>query len=152
MSAPETEKTVCGSCSAVLETRDRFCRHCGAPISAPAEARSHRSDAATPDLVPVRPPTGRRIADSRAMVLLLLFAVLGPLALPTLWRSSRFSRFWKIALTALVLIITAVIVWILWWAISLFLDSLKQLKEADLLLSAGPGLFSRRRGGRREAA
>jgi ascorbate-specific PTS system EIIC-type component UlaA len=43
-------------------------------------------------------------------VLLLLFLVLGPLGLPLLWRSPRFTRTWKIVLTGLVLVYTAMLV------------------------------------------
>jgi hypothetical protein len=42
-------------------------------------------------------------------VLLLLFVVLGPLGLPLLWKSPRFTRTWKIVLTALVLVYTAML-------------------------------------------
>jgi hypothetical protein len=45
-----------------------------------------------------------------AWVLVLLFLVLGPLALPYLWRSPAFSRRLKIVLTALVLAYTAVFI------------------------------------------
>ncbi len=43
-------------------------------------------------------------------VLVLLFLVLGPLGLPYLWRSPRFSRGAKIALTACVLAYTGLLV------------------------------------------
>ena len=43
-------------------------------------------------------------------VLLLLFLVLGPLGLPYLWRSPRFSRGAKLALTAVVIAYTGVLV------------------------------------------
>lgn len=44
------------------------------------------------------------------VILLLLFVVLGPLALPLLWRSPRFSRPMKVALTVLTLAYTALLV------------------------------------------
>jgi hypothetical protein len=43
------------------------------------------------------------------MVLVLLFLVLGPLGLPLLWRSPRFSRGWKIFLTAVMVVYTALL-------------------------------------------
>ena len=43
-------------------------------------------------------------------VLLMLFVVMGPFGLPLLWKSPRFSRPLKIALTVLVVVYT---VWIL---------------------------------------
>jgi hypothetical protein len=44
------------------------------------------------------------------MVLVLLFLVLGPFALPLLYKSPRFNSTWKIILTALVLVYTAYLV------------------------------------------
>ena len=44
-------------------------------------------------------------------VLLLLFVVLGPFALPMLWKSPRFHRSTKWILTVLTLVFT---VWIVW--------------------------------------
>ena len=46
---------------------------------------------------------------SRGMVFLMLFVVLGPFGLPLLWKSPRFTKFWKQILTALTLIYTALI-------------------------------------------
>jgi hypothetical protein len=43
-------------------------------------------------------------------VLVLLFLVLGPLALPYLWRSPSFSRSWKVVLTVLVVAYVALLV------------------------------------------
>jgi hypothetical protein len=43
-------------------------------------------------------------------VLVLLFAVLGPLGLPYLWRSPRFSRGAKIALSGCVIVYTGLLV------------------------------------------
>ena len=40
-------------------------------------------------------------------VVVLLFVVLGPLALPLLWRSASFTRGWKIVLTLATVAITA---------------------------------------------
>lgn len=42
-------------------------------------------------------------------VLVLLFVVLGPLGLPLLWRSPSFTRAWKIALTVVMVIYTALL-------------------------------------------
>ena len=43
-------------------------------------------------------------------VLALLFLVLGPLALPYLWKSPRFSRSAKVALTVLVIVYTGLFI------------------------------------------
>jgi hypothetical protein len=42
-------------------------------------------------------------------VLLLLFIVLGPLGLPLLWKSSSFTRPWKIVLTLATVIYTVLL-------------------------------------------
>jgi xanthine/uracil/vitamin C permease (AzgA family) len=74
-------------------------------------------------------PRGRRPYSERpGMVLLMLFAVLGPLALPMLWRSGRFSVFWKVVLTVLVTLITVLIVWILWYVVSQLIEAIRELQ------------------------
>jgi len=124
MNAHDIEKTACPRCFALLDGGDRFCPHCGAESDRPSPQPP--TPAATPELVPDRPKPPRDLAESRVMVLLLLFAVLGPLALPVLWRSSRFSGVWKVFLTALVLVFTVVVVWGLWYAVNRFVESLEE--------------------------
>ncbi|MHB8898832.1 MAG: hypothetical protein ACYC6Y_08815 [Thermoguttaceae bacterium] len=51
-----------------------------------------------------------KLAASRWQVLMLLFLAAGPLALPVLFRSPRFSRPWKVILFLLVLLQTALVV------------------------------------------
>lgn len=53
------------------------------------------------------PSRRRRLRDSRAFVLFMLFAVLGPFALPLLFSSRAFSRRWKAVLALAVLVLTA---------------------------------------------
>jgi nitrate/nitrite-specific signal transduction histidine kinase len=62
-------------------------------------------------------------------VLALLIFVLGPFALPLLWRSTRFSLVWKNILTALVLGLTVLLLWILWFVIQQVVGPLRQLEE-----------------------
>ena len=45
----------------------------------------------------------------------MLFVALGPLALPMLWRSRKFSLAWKVILTALVAVTLVLIVVLLWY-------------------------------------
>ena len=47
----------------------------------------------------IEPPVGVKWYYRPVWVVILLFFVLGPLALPYLWRSPRFTQGWKIALT-----------------------------------------------------
>ena len=44
-------------------------------------------------------------------VLVLLFFVLGPFALPLLYESPQFSKFWKVLLTIVVIIFTIYLTW-----------------------------------------
>ena len=61
---------------------------------------------------PAGPPPTSKWHQSVLFVLLMLFLVLGPLGLPLLWKSPKFSTLWKIVLTAGVLLFTC-------WLISL---------------------------------
>jgi len=47
------------------------------------------------------------------VVVILLFFVLGPLALPLLYRSPKFTREWKLLLTLLVIISTVYFIFVL---------------------------------------
>ena len=44
-------------------------------------------------------------------VLVLLFIVIGPFALPLLYKSPHFSKCWKVLLTILVVIFTGYLIW-----------------------------------------
>ncbi len=61
----------------------------------------------------------------------MLFLVLGPLAIPMLWRSRRFSVVWKSVLTALVLVLTVVLLWQIWATMKLILSPLDQLEKIN---------------------
>ncbi|MBN2022838.1 MAG: hypothetical protein JW809_08575 [Pirellulales bacterium] len=53
--------------------------------------------------------------EPRWMVLLMLFVLMGPLALPMLWHSPHFTRPWKIVLTVLVCLIAVAALCALAW-------------------------------------
>jgi len=44
-------------------------------------------------------------------VLVLLFGVIGPFALPLLYKSPYFTKFWKVLLTIVVVIFTCYLIW-----------------------------------------
>ncbi len=68
------------------------------------------------------------------VVLLALFVLFGPLALPMLWRSRRFTRGWKIGLTLAVLLETAAFGWYVWYVIQGVNKDLEQaLRQSGLL-------------------
>ena len=69
-----------------------------------------------------------RIAASRWQVLVLLFLAAGPLAIPVLVRSPRFSRFWKVVLFLLVILQTALVIAIVVVFASWFFGQMEQLR------------------------
>lgn len=127
MSEPLLPSTKCQRCGAEIAAGGRFCSMCGAPR--PGVVRAEAVDQPTVPQHRATPP-GKRVGwqYSRGVVLLMLFALLGPLALSLLWRSPEFSRFWKIVLTLLVVAVTIFVVWVLWFMV------------ADLLAAWNQGL------------
>jgi hypothetical protein len=67
------------------------------------------------------------------IVALMLFVVLGPLALPMLWRSRRISLFGKIALTTVVVGITVFLVWLVWYFMYKALEPLRDVWKLQRL-------------------
>ncbi len=120
----EIENTVCHHCYAVLDVGDRFCRHCGAPLGDTA-GNSRPPDHPRPDRS-VRPAES---SQGHSIVLAGLVLLLGPLALPMLWRNRRFPTAWKIILTTLMLAATLLIVFLLWYVFYKSLEPLRQLKQ-----------------------
>jgi hypothetical protein len=110
MSKPITAEVVCRKCKTVIDSSDNYCRHCGTPTQ-----------------------TGRAgVAawwESPAVVLPLLFLVLGPFALPLLWRSRRFTRPWKVALSVIIVGITLYLVWQVWYMLNQALAPLLELEK-----------------------
>jgi hypothetical protein len=101
--------SLCPTCRAPVDTTDRYCRRCGAALGSLSARQPRRW-------------------DSPWIVLTLLFLVAGPFALPLLWFSRRFTAFWKIVLTLLVLAITAYIGWQVWQIYQQLAKSLQELQ------------------------
>jgi hypothetical protein len=126
MDDPVLAKTICLDCHAELDAGDNYCRHCGAPIgrsgnagtTAPIDARATLS------------PVPCNCWDRPWVVLTLLFVVLGPFAIPLLWRSRRFSLVWKNVLTVFVLAETVLLLWVFWLILQyLYAPLFRDLKE-----------------------
>jgi hypothetical protein len=66
---------------------------------------------------------------SPAAVLVALFVVLGPLALPLLWKSPRFTVAAKVGLTVIVCTYTAVVCWACVRIIGIELAHYRELSE-----------------------
>ena len=65
--------------------------------------------------------------ESPWVVLTLLFVVIGPFGLPLLWRSRRFTRPWKVALSIIAVGITVFAVLQIWYILNRALAPLLEL-------------------------
>jgi hypothetical protein len=109
MTEPVLAELVCRRCGAALDAANNFCCRCGRP-------------------------TGQQPQwwESPWMVLPMLFLVLGPLALPMLWRSRRFTRPWKWVLTILVTMMTLFLLWVISLEVQQTLKVLRALEKPKL--------------------
>jgi hypothetical protein len=128
MNSPIVPQIVCQRCRAPLDAEDNYCRRCGAPTANVAGGAggpmSYFARSATDSSVQ-RP----RWWDSPFVILPMLFLVIGPLALPMLWRSRQFSQLWKIILTVLVTLLTGWLCWQLWLAMQKTAAMLDQIQK-----------------------
>ncbi len=123
------ETPVCHECYAVLDATDHYCRQCGMTTAHSAGLSNGDTGAASFRGKPACAPSVRqpKWSESPWVVLPLLFLILGPFALPLLWRSRRFTRVWKIILTVIMLGLTAYLLWCVWFAVHQTLASLREL-------------------------
>ena len=133
MESQSQQKIVCPTCCAVLDAGDSFCRRCGASTT-DAVALVGEAATGTPPSPLRSPPRATPPAAGKPpwsenvwVVLAMLFLGIGPLALPMLWRSRQFSLTWKLMLTLLVLLITALIVAVLWYVFNQMLAPLQSI-------------------------
>src|SRR5688572_26652194 len=98
--------TCCAACGAESDPEDRFCGRCGVPTPA---AASHQYPFVVPEprRLAFDGPVGRLLKNRWAIVGLL--AAVGPIGLPFLWLSGRFSRPVKIATTVAYFGLTVVV-------------------------------------------
>jgi hypothetical protein len=110
MDDPVLARTICRQCRAALDAGDNYCRRCGVPTGTSGNSRP-----AIPVGAKAVPSSAQsKYWESPCIVLTLLFVVLGPFAIPLLWRSRRFTLVWKNILTTFVLGWTALLLWVLW--------------------------------------
>jgi hypothetical protein len=124
MNDPLIETTVCHECYAVLDAGDNYCRRCGANLTG-------LSDDGRAAVRPVMASVVERpkFSESPWVVLPMLFLVFGPLALPLLWRSRRFTRLWKIVLTVIMAVVTVYLIWSIWYVLNQSLAPLRELEK-----------------------
>ena len=142
----------CGQCGNHLNVQDNFCRNCGTQVHGPIAVTSTSIVTATSqpralildDQNDVRQATGtlakhnqQQLSNPANTVQVILnnrlyvgivIALIGPLGLPALWFSPRFSNQTKLLLTLFFVVITAVVPLAIAWY---FLDySVRPLVEA----------------------
>lgn len=116
MTVHTVDRIVCPACSAELAVTDSFCRHCGMPTS----LRHQSGD-------PLALEAARRDPlDSRWVVLGLLM-ILGPFALPLLYKSRAFRLPMKLVLTVAVLAIAVAAVWLTLYLIGRIVEPLREM-------------------------
>lgn len=126
MEAAEVQKIVCRQCFAVLDVGDNYCRHCGTPTADGGGMPPRPSPPSPIAGGGVKRPKG---SESPWVVLLMLFVVLGPLALPMLWGNRHFSPVWKIVLTVVMVFVTGLVIFLAWYVVAKALEPLEQLKS-----------------------
>lgn len=89
--ADEQGQARCPSCGKTIDAQDAFCRHCG------------RRQAAA----------GQWYHSPRS-ILILAFTVLGPFAIPLIWRSPRMGTAMKWFLTLVITAVTVLVLYILY--------------------------------------
>jgi hypothetical protein len=101
------EKTTCPSCRQEIDREDRFCRYCGEQTGPGGQASF------VPIEIVPEPANDRPSAmDNPWVVLSMIFLVLGPLALPMLWRGKAFSARGKLIITILTLLYVVFLLWL----------------------------------------
>jgi len=118
----------CGQCGNQLHIQDNFCRRCGNPAHhrAPASARIGGQGSAQELAYPPSqhdpqtayelanrdlsgPPTAIDTVLNNRLYVGLVIATIGPLGLPALWFSPRFSKSSKVLWTVIFFLLTAII-------------------------------------------
>jgi len=110
----------CSRCGVALLESDNFCGNCGLPAdvdaypNVPAELVDPPGELAIVRSAPVNvaPPRPRSplagVSENRLLVIAILLCA-GPMGLPALWLSCRFSRRTKILTTIGYLLVTAIL-------------------------------------------
>jgi hypothetical protein len=84
-----------------------------------------------PEATAGRRQTWRDLIDTPWLMIVVLFLVTAALGLPFLWMSRGFSTLWKVILTILVLLWTALVLWLFYlimaWCLPIIWESLRLL-------------------------
>jgi hypothetical protein len=118
------EKINCLHCREQIDAEDKYCRYCGMRLKPPADG-----EFAQVRIVPEPRPIRPAISDNPWIVLIMLFFVLGPFALPMLWQGRAFTLRWKWIWTLLMIVFTLLLCWLLWFiTVKMIVEPLRQLR------------------------
>ncbi len=113
----------CGHCGERVGLQDNFCRNCGTGchisigdvVTAERAIGSVGHGNQTPVALNRHPSTLITDVLSKRWMVIGIIALIGPMGLPALWFSPRFSRITKIVATALYVLLSAAIPILLVW-------------------------------------
>ncbi|MCX7920169.1 MAG: hypothetical protein N3A72_11310 [bacterium] len=94
-------RAICHTCITVVEGKV-YCPNCYIAVEVNNEQIAERN-------------ANNKWYYSIPFVLLMLFAIAGPFALPLLWKSPEFNTTSKFLLTTLVILITIFLIWFIYW-------------------------------------
>ena len=121
---PESEvDKFCGQCGQEVAARDNFCRRCGSTCHETASGEIVQAYVvaapSTRDLPLAPNPTLQSIktALNNRWLVIAIVALIGPLGLPALWFSPRFKPWIKVTVTAVYVLLTAVVPVVVSWYI-----------------------------------
>jgi len=104
---PERETPIlCSECGTELPPSASVCPHCKAAARPSASYSPQAANSAASE---------NPLLDRPWLILCLLFFVTAILGLPLLWISRGFSLTWKIVLSLIVTLYTALLLWGFWW-------------------------------------
>lgn len=109
---------ICPACGAELAAAMQECDRCGSQTSGSNGAGKTDGSAVS---------SQQKVIDKPWVVLGLLFGVAAGFALPFLWKSNAFSRFWKAVLTVIVAFYTILILWLIYLCCVHIWDTVSQL-------------------------
>ena len=98
------DSSICSACGTALPVSSPVCTKCGAA----------NPDAAAKPGTPRAAGQVRKLIDNPWVVLALLFLVTAGLGLPVLWISRGFSVARKTVLSVVVILYTALVLWLFW--------------------------------------
>ena len=101
-------------CGAALSLTANYCAACGQSVMAGAAA----------------PAPKPKWYYNVVFVLFMLFFVLGPFALPLVWKNAKFSTGVKWLLTLLTMLYTLGVTLLLWWALRAVLAAFGQISNS----------------------